>query len=176
MGVFTLAAATPWYESIVSINPTTIVATLINTVIIMIIYRRFLHNKVMEILEKRKAAVSEEMDEATRAKEKALATEKEYLEKLSVSKEEAQRIVASATARATAKEEEIIAEATKEATLIKEKATESIEREKKRAVNEIKNQISELVIMTAQAVTEKEINENDNKALIESFLVKVGEE
>ena len=40
-------------------------------------------------------------------------------------------------------------------------------------VNEIKNQISELVIMTASAVAEKEISESDNRTLIDSFLVKI---
>jgi F0F1-type ATP synthase membrane subunit b/b' len=38
-------------------------------------------------------------------------------------------------------------------------------------MNELKNQVGELVIMTASAVAEKEIKEEDNKVLIESFLI-----
>lgn len=162
--------------SLVTIDPGTIIFTLINTLLIVLAYRFFLHKPVMQMMEKRKIAVNAEMDSAREAREKAESAEKEYLERLAKSKEEAQEIVAKATARAQAREEEIISEATKAAVLIREKANESIERDKKRAVNEIKNQISELVILAAGAVAEKEINETDNKSLIDSFLVRVGTE
>ena len=78
--------------------------------------------------------------------------------------------------KAGAREAEIIAEAEKSAALIREKAEESAELEKKRAINEVKDQISDIVIMAAQAVAEKEISEKDNEELINSFLVNVGEE
>lgn len=180
MGLMLLAEATVQTEqqrlSLVSIDTGTIVFTLINTLLIVLAYRFFLHIPVMAMLSKRQLAVSAEMDAAREAKEKAESAEKEYLERLARSKEEAQEIVAKATARAQAREEEIIAEASRSAALIREKADESIERERKRAINEIKNQISELVILTAQAVAEKEINEADNKALIDSFLVRIGDD
>ncbi len=170
------AAAEQPRLALVGIDPGTIVFTLINTFIILLIYRFFLHKPVMNMLEKRREATIADMEAARLAKEKAEQTEKEYLEKLENTKEEAQEILAAATQRAVQRESEILGEANKSAVLIKERAEENIALEKKRAVNEIKNQISELVIMTAQAVTEKEINEADNKALIDSFLVKVSDE
>lgn len=170
------ASGEPWYTSIVSIDPVTIVATLINTALIMLMYRFFLHKKVMEILEKRKNLINGEIEEATAAKEKALATEKEYLTKLSESKDEARQIVSNAVSKARVREDEIVSAAQSEASRIRVKAEEDIETEKKRALNEIKNQISELVIMAAGKVSEKEINEADNKKLIESFIINIGEE
>ncbi|MCL2107876.1 MAG: F0F1 ATP synthase subunit B [Oscillospiraceae bacterium] len=161
------------YLDIISIDPGTILFTLINTLVIMLMYRFFLHAKVVVILDKRKAAVSAELDAAEAAKVAALEKEAEYKLLLENSKAEAEKILNAANSRALAKEREILAEANINALHIREKAEEGIALEKKRVMNEIKNQISELVIMTASAVAEKEIGEKDNETLINSFLVNV---
>jgi F-type H+-transporting ATPase subunit b len=154
-----------------SINPETVLFTLINTLLIVLAYWRFLHKPVSEMFEKRKEAVAAELAVATAAKESALASEKEYKALLADSKTEAGKIIANATKKAREWEEDIITQAKESALQIHQKADEDIERERKRAVNEIKNQITEIVIMAAAAVAEKEISESDNAALIESFLV-----
>ncbi|MCL2086804.1 MAG: F0F1 ATP synthase subunit B [Oscillospiraceae bacterium] len=168
-----IATATPWYTSIVAIDPVTIVATLVNTLLIVLMYRFFVHKKITAILEKRRELINKETADATKAKESALASEKEYLKKLTETKNEARQIVSEAVVKAQERESEIIRAAKEEAGRIRDKATEEIEREKKRAINEIKNQISELVIMAAQKVAEKEINKADNEKLIENFIVKI---
>jgi len=157
---------------IFGIDIPTVVFTLINTGIIMLLYRFFLHKPVMKILDERQKAIAEEITAAEEAKAKAEAVEKEYKALLADSKAEADKIISSAVAKAQAREDDIIKEAEKNAVLIREKAKEDVERERKRAVNEIKNQIAGLVIMAASAVAEKEISEKDNAALIDSFLVK----
>ena len=156
---------------IFNLEPFTFVLTLCNTLIIVLLYRFLLHKKVGEILDKRKEAIKAELDEAAVAKGKAEAAEKKYLALLAESRAEAEKIVSAATAKARQREDEIVAGAENSATQIRQKAQSDIERERKRAVNEIKDQISGLVIMAASAVAEKEINEQDNAALIESFLV-----
>jgi len=163
------------YLPLFSIDPDTIFLTLINTLLIVLAYFFFLHKPVSEMFENRKEAVKVELDEATAAKDAALASEKEYKALLANSKAEANKIIASATSKAREWEEDIIAEAKQDAVAIRQKADEEIERERKRAVNEIKNQITEIVVMAAAAVAEKEINANDNAALIDGFLVSVGE-
>lgn len=172
MPIILLGEVTP----IFGINVPTIVFTLINTGIIMLLYRRFLHKPVMNILEERKKAVGEEITAAEEAKKKAESAEREYKALLADSRAEADKIISAAVAKAQAREDDIIKEAERNAVLIREKANEDVERERKRAVNEIKNQIAGLVIMAASAVAEKEISEKDNTALIDSFLVKASVE
>jgi len=162
------------YADLFSITPATFIFTLCNTGIILLLYRVFLHKPVTQMLAKRNEATRAEIDAATEAKEKAEASEKEYKALLADSKKEADKIISAATVKAREREEEIIKQAEVSAAQIVQKANEDIERERKRAVNEIKNQITELVIMAATAVTEKEINESDNAKLIEDFLVKAG--
>lgn len=162
--------------SLVSIDLNTIVFTLINTLIIVLIYFFFLHKPVCKILDERAKAVNKDMDDAQKAKEDAAAVKADYEQRLEKSKEEAERIVADATKKAQAREEEIISAANEEAASMKQRAEESIEREKKRAVNEIKEEISDMVVMAASKVAEKEINAQDNEKIIDSVLSQIGKE
>ncbi|MBR4306184.1 MAG: F0F1 ATP synthase subunit B [Ruminiclostridium sp.] len=161
--------------SLVNIDLNTIVFTLINTLIIFLIYFFFLHKPVCKILDKRAEIVNKEMDEAEQAKNEAAAVKAEYEQRLQASKEEANRIVAEATRKAQQRETEIVAAANDEAAQMKKRAEESIEREKKRAINEIKEEISEMVVMAASKVAEKEISLADNEKIIDTVLSQIGE-
>ena len=161
--------------SLVSIDLNTIVFTLINTLIIVLLYFFFLHKPVCKILDERAKTVNKDMDDAQKAKEEAAAVKADYEHRLETSKEEA-RIVADATKKAQAREDEIISAANEEAASMKQRAEESIEREKKRAVNEIKEEISDMVVMAASKVAEKEINAQDNEKIIDSVLSQIGKE
>ena len=160
---------------LVNINGDTIIFTLINTLIIFLLYRFLLHNKVMAVMESRKDKINEEMKAAEDAQAKAKAMQDEYAKLLEQSKEEAAKIVSDAVKRAGERENQIIAEAQQNAAAIKQKAEESIELEKKKAVNEIKDQISDIVIMASEKVCEKEISKADNEELINKFIAEVGE-
>ncbi len=160
--------------SLVSIDAGTIVFTLINTLIIFLIFRIFLYKPVCKILEKRKQLAAAEIAEAKKAKEDAEKAQQEYTARLENAKSEAAEIIRSANARAQKREEEILAEATQKAADIRQKAEESIERDKQRALNEVKDEISEIVVMAAQKVVEKEISVEDNEEIISKFLEEVG--
>ena len=160
--------------ALVSIDPGTIIFTLINTLIIFLIFRFFLYKPVCGILDKRKEMAAAEIAEAKAAKESAAKAEQEYLDRLADAKTEAAEIVKQATARAQAREEEIVAEANKQAQSIRAKAESDIERDKKRAINEIKDEISEMVVLAATKVVEREISEKDNGEIISGFLANVG--
>ena len=159
---------------LVTIDPGTIVFTLINTLIIFILFKVFLFKPVGKILDKRNEMAAAEIAEAKRAKESAAKTEQEYIEKRAKAKEEAADIMKQATLRAQKREEEIVNEANQKAAEIKARAEENIERDKQRTVNDIKNEISDIVIMAASKVVEKEISAKDNEAIIADFLQNVG--
>lgn len=169
------AAAQPTL-SLVSIDPGTIVFTLINTLIIFLIFRIFLFKPVGKILDKRKELAAAEISEARKAKEAAQKAEEEYTALIADAKTEAAGIVKAATERAQKREEEIINEANKNAAEIRTKAEENIQREKQRALNEVKDEISEIVVMAASRVVEKEISEKDNEEIISKFLEEVGKD
>lgn len=160
--------------ALVSIDLGTIVFTLINTLIIFLIFRIFLFKPVGKILDKRKEMAAAAITDAEKAKAEAEAAQKEYTDRLADAKAEAAEIIKQATLRAQKREEEILNEANQKAADIRTKAEENIEREKRQALNEVKNQISDLVIMAAGKVAQKEISASDNEEIISQFLSEVG--
>lgn len=159
----------------VTIDPGTIIFTLLNLCVVMLLLKKFLFKTVENILDKRKALAENYINDAKTAQDNAKRLETEYTEKLNNAKEEANQIIASAVKRAQQREDEILSEASQNAQNMRKKAEDDILREKKKAVNEIKNEISEISILAASKVVEREINVNDNKKLIDSFLVNLGE-
>ena len=81
----------------------------------------------------------------------------------------------SAEKEASAKAEAIVSEAKDEAAGIKQRAEADIAQERKKALNEVKDEIGGLAMDIAGKVVEKEIREEDHKKLIEDFIRGVGE-
>ena len=108
-----------------SIEPSTIIGVLCNTLILFLIFKKFLFGPVNKIIEERKAQVSKTYDEADRALKKAKDMESEYAQKLEGAKEESTEMVKAASKRAQLRSDEIIAEARNEAAGIVTKAKEN---------------------------------------------------
>ena len=83
--------------------------------------------------------------------------------------------MAQAAQDARSKGDAIVQEARAEAAALKEKAAQDIDLERKRAVNELKDELAGMAVSIAAKVTEKEIAESDHTALIEDFIEKLGE-
>ncbi len=163
------------YFPFLTIDPVTMIATLINTLILFLVLKHFLFKPVNKILGERKQNVEETYRQADEKLSEAARLESEYTEKLANAKEESAEIVKNATKRAQTRSDEIIAEAKKEASSLMVKANADIEKEKKRAVNQIKDEISDIALAVAEKVVEKEIDPKDHERLIESFISELGE-
>ena len=120
-----------------SIDLTTIIATLLNTLILFLVLKHFLFDKVNKVIEDRKNDVKETYRQADEAKENAEKLEAEYTSRLEGAKEESAQIIQTATRKAQQRSDEIISEARTEAKGLVDNASREIEREKKIAVNQI---------------------------------------
>lgn len=158
-----------------SIEPTTIIGSILNTLILFLVLKHFLFDKVNAVLDSRRTEVSKTYEDANAALNNAKQLETEYTEKLSAAKEESAEIVKNATKKAQSRSDEIIAEAKDEAKGIVDKANADIEKEKKRAVNQIKDEISDIAISIAVQVVSKEIDGKTHEKLIESFIDEIGD-
>lgn len=163
------------FESIVGVNPWTALATFCNMIITFLILRHFLFKPVKKMIDDRQKEIDDLYADAGRAKEEAQALEEDYRQHLAAAKSERDEILREAVTRAATKEREILAEANAQADAIREKAQADIAQERKKAVNELKNDLSGIAIDIAEKVTEKEISEKDHEALIEDFIRKMGD-
>lgn len=170
------AVKTGDYTPFLTIDPVTMIATLLNTLILFLVLKHFLFKPVNKILDERKEKVEKTYKEADDKLTEASRLETEYTEKLANAKAESAEIVKNATKRAQLRSDEIIAEAKAEASGLIVKANADIEKEKKRAVNQIKDEISDIALMVAEKVVEKEISPKDHERLIENFISEFGED
>ena len=162
-------------QNLVGLVPWTFIAQICNLFIQMYLIKRFLFKPINNILEKRKAAADAEIQDAVKAKEEAEAMKADYEQNMLEAKTKANEILTTAQKTATVQSEEIIREASKQAASIKAKAESDIAQEKRKAVNEIKDEIGSMAVEIAGKVIEREISEEDHEKLIDEFIASVGE-
>ena len=79
-------------------------------------------------------------------------------------------------ARGQAREEEIIRKANADAAAIMDKASADIAMEKKKALNDAKDEISGLAMAIAGKVVGRELSDADQSKLIDSFIDELGDQ
>lgn len=161
-------------QDLVTIVPWNFVATICNLFIQVYLIKRFLFKPINAILEKRKAIADAEIQDAIQAKEEANAMKSEYEQNMKQAKNKASEILVSAQKTAAIQSEEILKEAAGEAAAIRAKAESDIAQKKRKAVNEIKDEIGTMAVDIAGKVIEREVSEKDHERLIDEFIANVG--
>ena len=162
-------------NALVSFDGWTMVFQLINLLITALLFKKFLLKPVKKILQERQDQVNGIYASASEAETKAKANELNYTTLLDGAKVEASEMIHSATTTAQKRGDDLIRQARQEATSLKMKAATDIAMEKKKALNEVKDDISVIALEIASKVVEKEINAKDHESLVEEFIGKIGE-
>ena len=164
------------FQSFIGVDFWTALAVLINTLLLYYVLKKFLFVPVMKMIEERQAEIDGMYLDAANARENALSMESEYKEKLSLAAETGANMVKEAVARGQLREDEIIRQATKQASAILEKASQDIALEKKKAINDAKDEISGIAMSIAEKVVGRERNQADHAALVDSFIDRLGDQ
>ena len=159
-----------------NINFFTALFTLINTVTLFLVLKKFLFKPVMKMITDRQKEIDDLYDDAGKAKKSAQALETEYQQKLSAAAQTSERMVKEAVTRGQHREEEIIRQANLEADAIREKAAADIAQEKKKAINDAKDEISEMALAIAGKVVGRALNAADHASLVDHFIDELGEQ
>jgi F-type H+-transporting ATPase subunit b len=163
------------YETLITVNGWTFLAQLCNLLIQIVIFKKFLLEPVHKVIAERKAKADSQIADAEKAREEAEAMKAEYEKNMADAKAEANGILSDAQKTATARSEAIVGEARSAAAQIKQKAEEDIALEKKKAINEVKDEIGGMAMEIASKVVEREIDQKDHQGLIDEFIKNVGE-
>ena len=116
------------------------------------------------------------MEAEQAAREEALDIKKTYEQNMLQATQQANEILVSAQKTAAERSEKIIGEAQQQAAQIKSKASADIAMEKKKAINDAKNEISGLAMAIASKVVERELGEEDQSGLIDRFIDELGDQ
>ena len=163
------------YQSLVAVNPVTLIAQICNLFLQLFVVKKFFLNKVLAILDARREAADKEIVDAQNAREEAMTIKATYEENMRQAKAEATALLASAQKTASVRSEEIINQAQAQAAQIKEKAAAAIAQEKKQAITDAKDEISGLSMAIAEKVGERQLNAADQQKLIAQFIDELGD-
>ena len=163
------------YQALITLDGWTFLAQICNLMIQLVIFKKLLLNPVKKVIAERKAKADSQIADAQKLRTEAEAMKAEYEQNLQNARNEANQIVASAQKTAAARSEELLGEARAQAAALKQKAEADIAQERKKAVNEVKDEIGGIAMEIASKVVEREISEKDHKDLIDEFIKNMGE-
>ena len=162
------------YQSLVTVNPVTLIAQICNLFIQLFLAKKFFLDKVKAILDQRREAADKEITDAKAAHAEAEAIKQTYEQNMREARAKADDLLLNAQRTANSRSEEIIGQAQQAAAQIKQKAAADIEMEKKKALNDAKNEISGLAMAIAGKVVARELNSADQEQMIDRFIEELG--
>ena len=163
------------YQALITLDGWTFLAQICNLMIQLVIFKKLLLNPVKKVIAERKAKADSQIADAEKLRTEAEAMKAEYEQNLQNARTEANQIVAAAQKTAAARSEELLGEARAQAAALKQKAEADIAQDRKKAVNEVKDEIGGMAMEIASKVVEREIKEADHQDLIDEFIKNVGE-
>lgn len=160
---------------IVSLNIWQILISLANLTILFLGLKKFLYKPVKAVLENRKAAIAKDYADAEEARTTATAARDEYNAKLATAHATADEIIHDATVAANRRGEKIVADAHQKAEEIVRQGEVEASMEKKKAMESIRRDITDVSAAMTEQLLKREMNEADHRNMIDEFLKDVGE-
>ena len=162
------------YQSLVTVNPVTLIAQICNLFLQIFLVKVFFLDKIKAILDARRETADKEITDAKAAKEEAMVIKATYEQNMLESRAKAEKILQNAQQTAAQRSEQIISDAQKSVVAMKQKAEAEIAQEKKRALNDAKNEISEIAMAIASKVVGRELTADDHAKMVDSFIDELG--
>jgi F-type H+-transporting ATPase subunit b len=155
------------------INWALLLAQLFNVILVLWLLSTFLFKPVLNMLNERTRRIQDSLKETEQVKVQLANARKDYDAELARARQEAAGILAQAQERAKVQEQEIIAQARQEAERIRNEGREQAVQEREQLLRDLKDQVADLVTITATRVLGEELKSNHDR-LIEESLASLG--
>jgi len=146
-------------------NPGLMFWTLITFVIVLVVLKRYAYKPIQAALDARRDQIQSDVDSAENARKEAQDALAEYRQALAESRKEAGRIVDE--------RKRDIAQIEEEKARQLQRAKEEIQAETRRSLQAIRDQLAELTLLTTEKVVRKQLDEAEQRRLIEEALADV---
>ena len=158
-----------------NINFFTALFTLINTIVLFLVLKKFLWKPVMKMITDRQQEIDDLYADAGKDRQEAAQLRSSYEAQIAQAQQTGDQIVKEAVVRGQRREEEILRQANAEADAILRKAHADIARDKKKAVDEARGEIADLALDIAGKVVGKTMREEDHSQLVDQFIDQLGD-
>jgi F-type H+-transporting ATPase subunit b len=164
------AAAAP---SLMSPNPGLIIWTILIFLALFFILRRFAFPPIIAAVAAREKALEEAIEGARRDRDEAARLLAEQRQQIEAARTEAQRFIADGRAAGDRIRADMLEQTRQQQQELLDRARRDIEGERDRAIGELRREAVDLAIAGAGKVIEKNLDEQSNRRLVESFLASI---
>lgn len=152
------------------ISLTEFIFYLINFLILVGVLGKFLYKPFLNLMDTRKQSIQDALENAELTNRRADEKMQNYNKRIAKVEEEGREIVREAKVKADVQARAIIEDANKKAADIMEKAEQSIEREKEKAMEEMRQEIAALAVLVAEKIVEREIQRVGQEAIVDEVI------
>lgn len=153
---------------------TEVIFAVVNFLILVGVLVKFLYKPFLSMLENRQQSIKDAFDNAEAVNRRADEKMANYEKRIANVEKEAREIIKNAKIKADTQAQDIIENAKAEAAEIKQKADKDIEREKERAIADMKEQIAMLAMMAAEKILEKDIEIEGQEFILDDIIEQAG--
>ena len=162
-------------DNYLRINLQDMIMVLVSTALIILFAKHFFWDKIIDLIQRRQALIQENVDSSFAIKAEAEEMKNQYNEKMKHAGQDAHVIIETARNSANEQKKAILAQAESEASRLKEKAQEDIDRDRLKAQEEMKSAISDVAIEAAKKLVDKEMDEGTQRKFVDDFIAEVGD-
>lgn len=154
------------------ISLTEFIFYLINFLILVGALTKFLYKPFLNVLNTRKQSIKDALDNAELTNRRADEKMQNYNKRIANIEEDGREIIRQAKVKADAQARDIIEDANRQAADMLTKAELAIEKEKEKAMEEMRQEIAALAILAAEKIVEHEIQKVGQEAIVDEVIRK----
>lgn len=159
------------YTGLIEIN-WSIIMIWITVIVLFLVLKKFFFEKVKNFMEARSNSIQDAFDSAEAVNRRADEKMQNYTKRIANVEAEGREIIRDAKIKADAQAREIIEDANKQATEIMNKAERNIEREKQKAMEEMRKEVAALAMLAAERIVEREIQNIGQDEIVDEVINK----
>ena len=159
------------YTGLIEIN-WSIIMIWITVIVLFLVLKKFFFEKVKNFMETRSNSIQDAFDSAEAVNRRADEKMQNYTKRIANVEAEGREIIRDAKIKADAQAREIIEDANKQATEIMNKAEKNIEREKQKAMEEMRKEVAALAMLAAERIVEREIQNIGQDEIVDEVINK----
>ncbi|MGH2460417.1 MAG: F0F1 ATP synthase subunit B [Chloroflexota bacterium] len=151
-----------------------LLAQFINFILLLLILRAIAYKPILRMLDQRSERIRESMERADAVKLQAARTEEEFARRLADARREGQEIIAQSEKIADRVRQEEMDKTRQEVDQLRARALDDIERERERAVTELRKQVADLALFAAGRVVGRSLDQTSHYRLVDEALAEAG--
>jgi F-type H+-transporting ATPase subunit b len=159
--------------SLLSVNPGLIIWTIIIFVLLLLLLKKVAWGPLIKALHSREDSIRTSIENAEKQNKDAQELLEQNKKALSEANMQAQKVINEGREMAIKLRDEIISKANEDSRRIVEQAKQEIEQQKLTALQQIKEEISEIAIKAAEKILDETLDEKKQKKIVQDFINRI---